>query len=283
MSLILLTAYFGESPGSPLHTVQRGIVQVLSPIQSGASTVLSPVRDVANWVSDTLRAKSQRDELRKEVDYYRSQAAEYRAEALQYDELRAEQGLVANVGLNVDQPVGADVIGRDPTLWYQTIFVDRGSDDGVALGDPVVGDGALVGDVTTVDPSESIVTLITDHTLSVAAEVEDSSGDSGLLVPAVGNPNALLLQDLPSHAPIQNGQLVVTNGFHSGNLESLYPAGIPIGTVSNFDPNQLANNQQVQVAPAADLRHLTAVQILTKPHGGTQRAQAPGSERAQVP
>ena len=50
LSLILLTAYFGESPGGPLHTVQRGIVEVLSPIQEGASKALTPVRDVAGWV-----------------------------------------------------------------------------------------------------------------------------------------------------------------------------------------------------------------------------------------
>ena len=43
VSLILLTAYFGESSSSPLHTVQRGVVEVLSPIQEGASTALKPV------------------------------------------------------------------------------------------------------------------------------------------------------------------------------------------------------------------------------------------------
>ena len=274
VSLILLTAYFGESPNSPLHSVQRGIVQVLSPVQSGASKVLSPVRDVASWVSDTLRAKSQRDQLRKQVDTYRALAAQYQAEAQQYSQLTKEVGLDGAIGASAYHPVGANVIGRDPTLWYQTIFVDKGSSDGVERGDPAIGDGALVGAVTTVDPSESIVTLITDHSLSVSATV-DSQGDTGLLVPAVGNPNALLLQDLPNHAVISKGDLVVTSGFKSGTLQSLYPPGIPIGSVSNNDPNELANNGQVTVAPAADLRHLTAVQILTRPHAGTERAQVP--------
>ena len=274
VSLILLTAYFGESPSSPLHSVQRGIVQILSPVQSGASKVLSPVRDVANWVSDTLRAKSQRDQLRKQVDTYRALAAQYQAEAQQYSQLTKEVGLDQAIGAAAYHPVGANVIGRDPLLWYQTIFVDKGSADGVQSGDPAIGDGALVGAVTTVDPSESIVTLITDHSLSVSATV-DSQGDTGLLVPAVGNPNALLLQDLPNHAVISKGELVVTSGFKSGTLQSLYPPGIPIGSVSNNDPNQLANNGQVTVAPAADLRHLTSVQILTRPHAGTERAQVP--------
>ena len=82
----------------------------------------------------------------------------------------------------------------------------------MAPNDPVIGDGALVGKVTTVDSTVSIVTLITDHTFAVVAEVLPG-GYQGMLEPAVGNPNGLLLQDLPSNAPIQSGDQVVTAGF----------------------------------------------------------------------
>ena len=68
----------------------------------------------------------------------------------------------------------AQVILRDPNLWYETVEVDKGSDDGVRIGNPVTGDGALVGEVTVVDPTVSVVTLITDHTMAVAARVQDS-------------------------------------------------------------------------------------------------------------
>jgi rod shape-determining protein MreC len=274
VSLILLTAYFGESADSPLHTVQRGIVEVLSPVQEGASKVLSPVRDIAGWFSDTLRAKSQRDQLRKQVQQLETEVAEYHSAYIQNAQLTKEVDLDQSIGIANYHPV-ANVIGRDPTLWYQTITIDKGSDDGVAMNDPALGDGALVGDVTTVDPSVSIVTLITDHSFAVAAQVLDASGDTGVLEPAVGNPNQLLLQDLPSRAPITVGEQVVTAGFKSGPLQSLYPAGIPIGQVSNAGQNQLLNNNQVQVAPSADLRHLDQVQILTRPHAGTERAQVP--------
>ncbi|HEY2260503.1 MAG TPA: rod shape-determining protein MreC [Solirubrobacteraceae bacterium] len=276
VSLILLTAYFGESPSSPLHNVQRGIVEVLSPIQQGASKVLTPVRDVAGWFSDTLRAKSERDQLAKQVNQLRAQVDYYRQKSILSSQLARQVKLDNSLDVNSFHAVTASVIARDPTLWYQTIQVDKGSDDGVELNDPVTGDGALVGKVTTVDATVSVVTLITDHSYAVTAEVEDASGDSGVLVPAVGNPNQLLLQDLPNHAAIQVNQPVITAGFKSGRLDSLYPAGIPIGTVSNADQNELLNNQQVQVSPSADLRHLAVVQILTRPHPGA-------AERAQVP
>ena len=275
VSLILLTAYFGESPSSPLHSVQRGIVEVLSPIQEGASKALKPVRDIAGWFSDTLHAKSQRDQLQKEVHALQAQLARAQYAESQNAQLSKEVGLDNSLGIASYKPVGAHVISRDPTLWYATIEVDKGSDDGVRLNDPVLGSGGLVGRISTVASTISIVTLITDHSMAVAAQVQDSGGDTGVLVPAVGNPNQLLLQYVPRTATVQTGQQVVTAGFKYGALQSLYPPGIPIGQVSNANLNDLLNNGQVQVHPVVDLRHLDAVQILTSPHGGTERAQIP--------
>jgi rod shape-determining protein MreC len=280
VSLILLTAYFGESPSSPLHSVQRGIVEVLSPVQKGASTVLSPFRDIAGWFSDTFNAKSRADNLQKQVDKLRAQLALAQQQALQNQQLRAEVGLDQSTTLAAYERVGADVIGRSPTLWYQTIEVDKGTDDGVHDGDPVLGDGALVGKVSTVGPNYAIVTLITDHTFQVAAEVPIQGNWVGLLGPQVGNPNQLVLSDLPKPPPGQSGPVsgnqVVTAGFKDPNdpsLSSLYPPGILIGTVSNASQDNLINNGQIDVSPAADLRDLSAVQILTAAHAGTARAQ----------
>jgi rod shape-determining protein MreC len=279
VSLILLTAYFGESPSSPLHSVQRGIVAVLSPVQTGASKALSPVRDVANWVSDTLRAKSQRDQLKKQVEALNKKVAQYQSAAIQNKELTKQVGLDASVGIDSYHPLGAAVIGRDPSLWYQHVEVDKGSGDGVELNDPVTGDGALVGKVTSVTGSTAIVTLITDHSYAVAAKVLNNRGDAGVLVPAVGDPNQLLLQSLPNHASISGGDQVVTAGFQSStrpSLQSLYPPGIPIGTVlAPVSQNELLNSGQVTVSPLADIRHFDSVQILTRPHAGTERAQVP--------
>jgi rod shape-determining protein MreC len=276
VSLILLTAYFGESPSSPLHSVQRGIVEVLSPIQKGASTALKPVRDVAGWFSDTFSAKSERDKYKKEAAALQSQVTQLQQYKFEYQQAARLIGLASNIGTDNFQPVAAHVISRDSILWYQTVEVDKGSADGVRLDDPVLGGGALAGKISTVGPNFSIVTLITDHSYAVAAAVQDSLNDSGVLTPAVGNPNQLLLQNLSPHAPINSGQQVVTAGFKSGPLDSLYPAGIPIGQVSDSNPqDDLLNNQQVTVTPAADVRHLDLVQILTRPHPGSQRAQAP--------
>lgn len=276
VSLILLTDYFGESPSSPLHTLQRGIVEVFSPIQQGASTVLSPVRDIGNWFSDTFKARSQVKQLRADNQRLVAELAQARSALAENAQLSRLVGLDHSDSISSYHPVAGNVISRDAILWYQHVEVDKGSDDGVAVGDPVIGDGGLVGNVTTVGPTYSVVTLITNHTMSEAAQVVDQKNDSGILIPAVGDPNQLVMQYLPTNAQgIRTGNLVMTVGFRSGSLQDLYPPGIPIGTVTNFNQDTLANNGTIRVTPVADLAHISVVQILTKPRARGLRAQLP--------
>jgi rod shape-determining protein MreC len=273
VSLILLSAYFGEADGGPLHGVQRGIVTVLSPIQQGASVVLTPVRDIAGFFSSTFHAKSQNTQLRKEVATLTAEVAKYHGAAIQNVQLSQMIKLDASINVSLYNPVAAHVVGYDPSLWYDHIQVDAGSDQGVQLHQPVIGENGLVGLVTDVTPTDAIVTLITDHTIDITAQVQDGVvGDVGVLQPSVGNPNQLVLSDLPHQANIQLQNQVVTAGFRSGKLDSYYPPNIPIGVVSNVNQATLASSGQVQVAPAVDLRHLEVVQILTKPHPGTTTA-----------
>jgi rod shape-determining protein MreC len=278
-SLILLTAYFGESENSPLHSVQRGIVEVLSPIQSGASKVLSPVRDIAGWFSDTINAKSENSKLRQENQRLTQQLDRALYAESQLSQLKQLVHLDNSDSINSYAPVSANVIEQDPTYWYQTIEVDKGSDDGVQDGDPVIGDDGLVGDVSDVGSNFSIVSELTDDKFAVSAVVEDGgAGDQGLLTPEVGNPFQLVLSALPSHANIQAGDQVVTSGFKDPNdpsIESLYPPGIAIGVVNDANQNTLNNDQTVTVSPDVSLRHLTVVQILTKPVPSNERASLP--------
>ncbi len=73
LSLILLTAYFGESPNGRLHDVQRGFLTVVSPIQEGANAALKPVRNLFGWFGNALHAKHQLAEVRKQNNRLRAE------------------------------------------------------------------------------------------------------------------------------------------------------------------------------------------------------------------
>jgi len=275
VSLILLTAYFGESAGSPLHSVQRGVVTVLSPIQEGASRALKPVRDLFGWFGDTARAKKERDQLEAQRDRLLQQVVGYKVALEENAELRRALALDEN-SLRDHEMRTVRVIGRPSNnLLLDRLQVDAGSSAGVRVGDPVVADGGLVGHVSFVARGASFVTLITDPSSSVSVKVLNARGSTGLLKPSVGDPLDLLVQLLPRRAPIGVGDFVVTAGFRTTRLESLYPPNVPIGRVTSADPEELANEQQVHVAPIADLRHLDFVQILIGPSSSA-------GERAEV-
>jgi rod shape-determining protein MreC len=277
VSLILLTAYFGESAGSPLHSVQRGVVTVLSPIQEGASRALKPVRDLFGWFGDTARAKKERDQLKAQRDRLLGEVAGYQVAIQENRQLRGLLQVDSN-GLGTYDKRTVRVIGRPPNnLLLDRLQVDAGSSAGVRVGDPVVADGGLVGHISFVSSDSSFVTLITDPSSSVSVKVLDPAGDTGLLKPSVGDPLDLLVQLLPRHANVRQADIVVTGGFRTSRLESLYPPNVPIGRVTKADPEELASDQQAHVAPIADLRHLDFVQILVGPSESD-----PAHQRAQV-
>jgi rod shape-determining protein MreC len=279
VSLILLTAYFGESAGSPLHSVQRGVVTVLSPVQEGASRALKPVRDLFGWFGDTARAKKERDQLKAQRDRLLEQVVGYQVAMEENRELNAILELdKSNDALDDYEKRTVRIIGRSPNnLLRDTLQVNAGSGDGVRVGDAVIAGGGLVGHVTTVTGGSAIVTLITDPSSTVSARVlvGPDGGELGLLKPSVGDPLDLLVQLLDRRAPIVVDDVVVTAGSRASRLESLYPPNIPIGRVTRADPQELASEQQVHVAPIADLRHLDFVQILVGPEGAA-------GDRAQV-
>jgi rod shape-determining protein MreC len=266
-SLILLTAYFGEGAGGSLHAIQRGFLTVVSPIQEGASRALKPVRDLFGWVGDTFDAKSQRDKLKVEVRQLRAQAVANQGATRRAAEL--ETLLKADRALSVGQmrPVTGRVTVRNPSLWYSTIVVDRGTSDGVRLNQPVVSGDGLVGTVTTVSGNSAVVTLITDHTSGVSA-TDNKTGITGIVQPAVGQPNDLRLDFIRHGDKVKEGQVVVTSGTSSSRLPSLFPPGIPIGRVTQVDNAELDVYQRVHIQPFADLRRLDFVQILTEPMRG---------------
>jgi rod shape-determining protein MreC len=265
LSLILLTAYFGESAGGGLHTLQRGALAVLAPIQEGANRALKPFRDLADWFGDTMDAKDQRDDLRKEVNRLRRQVIANQAAVRENVQLKGIVQLNRASELGAYRPVSARVIGRSPTVWHSTINVDRGSSSGVRVNQPVVGPDGLVGKVTSVAPGAAVVTLITDHTSGVSAKLNDS-GVAGVVQPAVGNPDDLLLEFISRKTRLVKGEAVVTAGTRTaGRLDSLFPPGIPIGSVSRVEDEEVDLYQRVHIRPYADLRRLDFVQILTRP------------------
>jgi rod shape-determining protein MreC len=263
-SLILLTAYFGESSGGGLHSVQRGVLDVVSPIQEGASRALKPVRDLFGWAGDTIDAKGELKTVRKDRDALRAQNIQLQAKLREQGQLGDQIALNRQHALTDNRPVSAHVIGQDPNLWFTQVTIDRGTSSGVNVDQAVVNGAGLVGKVTWVSPGTSIVTLTTDHTTQIGATVSES-GVKGIVQVEAGHPTDLVLGSLSGKDVVRPGETVVTSGTVSkvGKFPSPYPRDIPIGRVTRVD-DAGSDNQQVHVTPFVNGRRLDLVEVLTK-------------------
>lgn len=264
LSIGLLTAYFRESAAGGLHAVQRGVMEVLSPLQAGASRAIKPARDLVGWAGDALHAKSENRKLKRDVSELRAQIAASQTAQRENAELRKLVGLDSLPNFRAGRSlVTARVIARSPTVFNSTITIDKGSSSGIHTDQAVVSGDGLVGHVTAAAPHAAQVTLITDHTSAVSAQIVPD-GATGLVQPAVGNPNDLLLNFIEKGKPVRKGATVVSAGWRSGKLESLFPRGIPVGRITQAGEIDQKIYQRAHLKPFADLRRFDVVQVLRR-------------------
>lgn len=258
-SFALLTLTYGQGSNG----VQRGVSTIFSPILAGADRALKPARDLVNWFDQTFDARGENNRLRSELEVARKQAVGAKAALAENAQLRKLLDLDKSGAIPAGyDPVTGRVIARSPSVWFSDVTIDVGSGDGIEVDDPVVNGDGLVGHVSAVTGGSSRVTLIADHSSAVSAKIVPT-GTQGVLKPAVGDPDDLILDFLDSEKLVGKGQSVVTSGWRVEGFESGYPPNLPIGEVVEASLLEQEAQQQVHVRPFANLRELDLVQVLT--------------------
>jgi len=259
LSLAMLTLYFRESEGGPVHRVQQAGMKMLAPLQYGTSRVAEPFRDAWNWVGDLFGAQSENGRLRKEVARLQALTAQQLKELQEYREL-------SNLDIVMEDedevfPDGVDfvtarVIARSTEAWYSTVTINAGSSDGVELYDPVVNEQrGLVGRVTSVTSDAAKVTLLTDQKSAVGAEVLPTEARGVVAGSMTGD----MTMDLVDRSEkIERGQIVVT----SGTSRTMKVRGIPIGVDDDVGEQAVELYQSVAVKPLVDFKKLEWVLVV---------------------
>jgi rod shape-determining protein MreC len=263
LSIVLITVYFREPAGGGLHSVQSGGATVLRPFEVGAERVARPFRDAYGWFAGLVHAKSQNAALRAQVDELRQQVIQNANAADENSDLKRQ---LTYVGLP-SFPTGFDyvatsVVSRPPSEFEQQIGIAAGSSNGIHKNDPVVTADGLVGLVTTVAHNTSQVTLLTDPQLHVSA-ADLTTKAAGIVGHGQGR-GTLTLDRVDKSQVLNENDAIVTQGFKSGPLTSLYPAGIPIGYISGASQSEVDLYWQAQVSPWVHFDSLRSVLVLIK-------------------
>jgi rod shape-determining protein MreC len=259
LSIALITIYFRESAGGGLHQVQSAGATVLRPFEVAAERVARPFRDAYGYFADLVNAKSENSRLRAEVDQLRQQATQNAAAASDNAELQRLLHFVQRPTFPGGYDFrGARIISQPPRQFVQQIGIDVGSSSGIRQYDPVVTGDGLVGTVTRVARNVSVVTLLTDDTSSVSA-VDARTGAQGVVKQGSAG---MEFTRVSKDRQVERGDLLITAGWKSADLSSIYPRAIPIGLVTSVGQNEVDLYKHVQLEPFADFKSLSSVAVL---------------------
>jgi len=261
-SLVLITLSFRSTT---LDAVQGYGASALRPFETAAGRVAQPFRDAAGWTRGLFDAKAENRRLRGQLDYWRQVANREQVQASENSTLRKLLHYKDSPVFPQDfRPVAARVLTPPPTPFTQTITIAAGSNEGVAPQDVVVTQDGLVGQVTRVTAGVSRVLLISDPESAVSATDANPAhpGALGLLERGSAG-DALALDRVTKDKVVEAGDTIVTAGSPgNGQLPSIFPRGILIGTVTSAGQNDIDLFKQIQVKPFVDLGSLQSVLVL---------------------
>ena len=252
LSAILLDA---GGPGV-VDGVRDGAVDALAPVRSVTAGALEPIGDLLAGIAGYDDLEQENAELRHRVDELEGERSSRTSDRRA---LREALALLEVPWVGDVPAVGARVVGAPVSNLEQTVELDKGSDEGIAEGMPVVAADGLIGRVVEVSGRRSRVRLVTDPASAVGVRLV-GSGDPGS-AEGEGPGRDLSLLFVEPGTEVERDELVVTSGLEG----AAFPADVPVGHVVEATTRPGELSQDVTVRPAADLDRLELVRVLRWP------------------
>ncbi len=239
---------------------------LLEPIKALTERPLLVLSERFTSVGAGLRSFGERfgnvADLRAENERLQAENDRLRASDTRVQELERENAqLTAQANFAIKFPeiksVPARVIGRNPNETQKVLTIDRGSDDGIVMGLPVVSPDFFVGVVTEVYPKRSQVRLIIDQNTWVGVIVQDPQRGAGIMYGNWQQGGRLVVKHIDRDAGVTSGATIITS-----NLTYHVPQGLVVGVVSKVTRDEQSDSLQLDVVPYVSFDGLESVSVL---------------------
>lgn len=228
------------------------VLRLTGPVQAGLDRMIGGVADAWGrylYLVDTA------EDNRQLIDENRT----LRAVLTQSDEVRLEnKRLRLLLDFKEAQEIDtlpARVIAEDASSWFRTVLIDKGGEQGVTEGMPVVVAEGVVGRVVRSSPRFARVLLITDASSAIASLLQDNRARGVCR----GQGDLLAFDFVLRQEDVSVGDRVVTSG-----MGGVFPKGLVVGHVKSVDRQEFGLFQTIAVTPAVDFSHLEEVLILLR-------------------
>jgi rod shape-determining protein MreC len=253
-NLILLAVATRRPAASGLG---RTMIAFVAPFQELATRIVKTVQD--SWWRYLLlvSVSEENQQLLQELGESRQKLIQQRELELENQRLRELLGFKRS---QASSAVAAEIIGKDPSAWFKTVIIDKGSADGLRRGLPAVSALGVVGQIIEVSGHQSRLMLIIDRNSGADALVQRTRARG--IVKGTSQDDCYL--DYVLHADdVRAGDLVVTSGY-----DGVYPKGLLIGTVAAVDFKGGDFFKEIQITPAVDFDKLEEVLVIISPSPG---------------
>ena len=255
-NLIIMAVDARDADGG--HKVLRVWTQTFAtPLQSASSKASGATSGFFQQIWNFRSTAQENEQLKQRLAEVETELNSARQAAAETERLKGLLGLNEQTTI---KSIPARVIARDPSIWFNTITINRGSSAGVEMNMPVVTAGGIVGRVITVSPWASQVMLITDEKAGAGAVV-GQLGQSGALGSVRGRADlgvALIeMRYVSGLEKVELGDNVMTTG-----QDGIYPPGLNVGRVVEVKNGTATQAHQILIQPGAQLDHLEEVAVL---------------------
>jgi len=230
------------------------VLDFTSPVQSLSKGAHNGARNVLSVFPDFFRTRAQNIALKKRVGELEQQVVALREDLRQERRLRDLLGYAENFQ---EEKIFARVVGNDPSSWFRTIIIDKGTVHGVRPYLPVISASGLAGHVVEVFRFSSKVLLLTDPNSKVSVIAQQGRVQG--VVQGDGASQCLLKYIEPT-AHIKTGDVLITSGY-----SRIYPKGLLVGSVTDIKNTPGSLFQWARLMPYTDFKKLEEVVVLVPP------------------
>ncbi len=248
MALIFLVSTFGSQKFGPLHEL---LFEAAGPVQNLFARGSDALRSLKQNYVDLLSVKEENKRLTVELQECRTLSFKNREALATNTRLRKLLDFKESSDLPM---VAARIIGKDPSVWFRNVIIDRGSRDGVARGMAVVNGDGIVGQVFSVSPNFSKVLLAVAPSSAMDVLLQKSRARG--ILKGTGSLTYELDYILKT-TEVNKGDQVVTAGYGG-----IFPTGLPIGVVSKVVRKRRGMFQHIEVTPSVDFLTLEDLLVI---------------------
>jgi rod shape-determining protein MreC len=255
LAFVVLMSYDARDGMTKQRMIRVWTQAVASAVQRPLSSVGESGAGFFRWVVNLRGAAAENVQLKRRVEEMEIELRDKRAAIDENERLKGLLDLKENSKYGM---VAARVIARDPSLWFDTVTINRGRSSGIELNMPVVTAGGIVGRVVATSPWTAQVMLITDEKAAAGAVV-GQLGQSNALgsVKGLGEGGLVEMNYVSGLEQVNVGDYVVTTG-----QDGIYPPGLNVGEVVKVKHGSATAPHVIYVKPSARLDALEEVAVL---------------------